>query len=235
MKKSILLKAGARACLFVAVMLLPVVRSYGQSVFDVSVDLYSRYVWRGFDFGNSPSVQPAFSFTKSGFTAGVWGAFATTGHTSNPPYSETDVYLSWSVPVKTGSISLGVTDYFFPSSTPNDYFDYADNHTFEANIGVTPAKSFPLSISGNINFAGSDKDYSAYFELDYPVSTATITFGFIPWKSGYYGTNTFAVVNTGISDSKEIPLTGAFSLVLHGSVIVNPYTKNIFLLGGISL
>lgn len=235
MKKHYNLKLIAALSLLVAISLAPIAATFAQNhALSVSVDLYNRYVWRGFDFGDSPSIQPSMSLSAGNLSIGVWGSFATTGHGSNPPYSETDLSASYSIPLNTGSLSLGVTDYFFPYATP-DYFLFNDNHVYEANVGVTFAKSFPLSISGNINFAGkSDPDNSMYFELDYPVSTATLTFGFIPMKSGYYGTRKFGVVDVGVSDSKDIPITDKFSVPLNGSLLVNPYTKKIYFLIGVS-
>ena len=234
MKKHYSLKLNIGLFSLVAILLAPMAVTFAQShLLSVSTDIYNRYVWRGFDFGDSPSIQPSLSLSASNFSLGVWGSFATTGHGSTEPYSETDLYASYAIPVNTGSVSLGVTDYFFPYLTP-DYFNYANNHQFEANVGITFAKSFPLSISGNLNFAGMDKDNSLYFELDYPISTATLNFGFIPMKSSYYGTTKAGIVNVGISDTKDIPLTSKFSLPLHGSLIVNPYTKKIFFIAGVS-
>jgi hypothetical protein len=235
MKKHYSLKLNIGLFLLVAILLVPMAATFAQShLLSVSTDLYSRYVWRGFDFGDSPSIQPSMAFTSGNFEIGVWGAFATNAHGNNPAYRETDLNVAYSIPINTGSLSLGVTDYFFPTPT-TDYFLFNDNHVYEANIGITFAKSFPLSISGNINFAGRlDPQGSTYIELDYPVSTATLTFGFIPMKSDYYGLSKAGVVNVGISDTKDIQITDKFSLPLHGSLLVNPYTKKIYFLAGVS-
>ena len=37
----------------------------------------SRYIWRGTDYGHSPSIQPTLSLTAGGFEIGGWGAIAT--------------------------------------------------------------------------------------------------------------------------------------------------------------
>ena len=37
----------------------------------VSCDVASRYVWRGTDFGNSPSAQPGISYTSGSQTLGA--------------------------------------------------------------------------------------------------------------------------------------------------------------------
>ena len=41
----------------------------------LGTDVVSRYVWRGTDFGDSPSIQPTINYTTSGFSVGFWGAY----------------------------------------------------------------------------------------------------------------------------------------------------------------
>lgn len=232
MKKHYYLKRGFKSIGLIIILIMISKVSFAQSSTDISVDLYNRYVWRGFDFGNSPSIQPDFSFTAGNFGIGAWGSFAFYG---SPAYSETDLYTSYTIPIQKSSLSIGATDYFFPYATPNKYFDYKNSHVFEANVGFTGPDSFPLTISGNINFAGADKDNSAYLELDYPVSIVTFTAGMVPSKSSYYGTNKAAVVNLGINVTKDLKVTDSFKIPLTGGVVLNPYTKNLFILAGISL
>lgn len=232
MKKHHNLKSGLKSLGLIIILIMITNVAFAQKPVDISVAMYNRYVWRGFDFGNSPSIQPDFSVNTGNFGIGVWGSFAFFG---NPTYSETDLYASYSIPIQKSSLSLGVTDYYFPYATPNKYFDFKNSHTYEANVIFTGPSSFPLTVSGNINFAGSDKDNSMYLELDYPVSIVTFTFGMLPYKSSYYGTNKAAVVNVGVSTTKDLTITSSFKVPLTGSVIVDPYTKNIFLLAGISL
>ncbi|HKJ47005.1 MAG TPA: hypothetical protein VJ991_14325 [Balneolales bacterium] len=203
-----------------------------QHSFNTSIDVYNQYVWRGFDFGHAPSLQPSFTYDNSNLEIGVWGAFATIG---KPAYTETDAYVSYAVPIKTGSLSLGITDYFFPSSTPGKYFDYANAHVFEANVGYTGPRNFPIGLSANINFAGGDKQNSMYLQASYPILTAELTMGVIPFKSDYYGLTSPGVVLLGISNTQQVKITDDFSLPVHGAVQVNPYTKNIFLLFGITI
>lgn len=232
MKNHYNLKSGFKSLGLIIILIMISKVAFAQKPVDISVDLYNRYVWRGFDFGDSPSIQPDFSVSTGNFGMGVWGSFAFFG---KPTYSETDLYASYSIPIQKSSLSVGVTDYFFPYATPGKYFDFKNSHVFEANVGFTGPSSFPLTISGNVNFAGADRDNSMYIELDYPVSVVTFTFGMLPYKSSYYGNNKAAVVNLGISTTKDLTITSTFKVPLTGSVIVNPYTKNIFLLAGISL
>ena len=41
------------------------------SPWSVSCDVASKYVWRGTDFGNSPSVQPSILYTSGSLTLGA--------------------------------------------------------------------------------------------------------------------------------------------------------------------
>ena len=57
--------------------------------FDVSCDLYNRYVWRGTDFGNAPTIQPGISFSSGPLTIGAWSAWQFNGAAS-----ENDIFVS---------------------------------------------------------------------------------------------------------------------------------------------
>lgn len=201
--------------------------------FNASVDLYNQYIWRGFNFGHAPSIQPSFTFDDSNFEIGVWGAFATIG---KPAYTETDSYVTYTIPVKKGGgFSLGITDYFFPYVSQGKYFDFSNYHVFEANVGYQGPKQFPIGLSANMNFAGMDKKNSMYLQVSYPILTAELDVGFIPFKSSYYGVIKPALVLLGISNTQKVKITDKFSLPVHGGVQVNPYTKNIFLLFGVTI
>ena len=42
----------------------------------LGVDLVSRYIWRGINVGDAPSVQPSLSLEVRGFEIGAWGAYS---------------------------------------------------------------------------------------------------------------------------------------------------------------
>ena len=121
---------------------------------NIGADIMSRYVWRGTDFGASPSIQPTFSVSKGAFEIGYWGAYAT-----NSDYTETDLYLKANV----GSFSLMISDYFIPSGA-NDFVD--SRYFFFSNkneINIDPATGSPTdqytvhALEGAISFNGTDK------------------------------------------------------------------------------
>src|SRR4030042_5046517 len=98
------------------------------SPFNAGADIYSSYVWRGTKYGKGPPMQPKLEFNAGPFTAGAWGSF------DFSDYQETDLYFSFSLPA---GLSLGMTDYYYPTL---DYFDYSDttgSHAFEISLGFS--------------------------------------------------------------------------------------------------
>ena len=58
---------------FSALFLISALGLKAQEV-SVGMEFYNRYVFRGVDFGNAPSLQPSLEFSTGGFTLGAWGA-----------------------------------------------------------------------------------------------------------------------------------------------------------------
>ena len=73
-----------------------------SSLWAVSYDVASRYVWRGTDFGNSPSIQPTLSYTSGALTLGAWSAWQFSGQAN-----KNDLYASYAL----GNYSFTLTDY----------------------------------------------------------------------------------------------------------------------------
>ena len=91
---------------------------------NLGADFMSRYVWRGIDFGRSPSIQPYLSLKTGKLEFGAWGAFTTNGL----GVQETDLYATFSI---LDNLSITITDYFFPNDEldENNYFDYSNDST----------------------------------------------------------------------------------------------------------
>lgn len=121
---------------------------------NVGADIVSRYVWRGYDFGGSPSIQPTFSLSKGAFEAGFWGAYAT-----NSDFTETDFYLKANVK----SFSFILTDYFVPNSLSdiNDsrYFAWSNKNEirFDPITGNPEDKFTTHLIEAAVQFNGTEK------------------------------------------------------------------------------
>jgi hypothetical protein len=206
----------------------------------VGVDLVNHYVWRGLLLSNSPSIQPSMSVAYGGISFGSWASYSL-----NPSeFQEVDLFLTYSI----GSFTIGVNDYYNPtdSISKNDkYFNYTKGsglHTFEPFISISEIGGTHFSASASLFAYGNDRDengknmYSSYLELSY--STIVNNFGLdffggATLNKGYYA-NKPAIVNLGISLSKEIKVSESFNIPCKGSFIVNPGTQNVYLVLAVS-
>lgn len=201
-----------------------------QSV-SLGADVVSRYVWRGLDFGESASVQPGLTVSLGKLELGAWGSYSISksGATAN----ENDLWASFSHEFKSGaSLSLGVTDYYFPNAATDsggvkkyipDFRD-GDAHTQEIWLSLAGPESVPLSI-----YAGRvlDDDGSLYAEVGAPLMEAdgvelAAHLGVVGNKSAFYGTDGAAVVNVGVTASSELGITESFAPPVSVSYVVNP-------------
>lgn len=218
------LKVGLTGILFVLAAAMPVVAQV-----EIGVDVASRYVWRGTDFGSSPSVQPDISISFGALTIGSWAAIATNG---NPAGSEIDFYATYSIETGAGTFDLVFTDYTFPDIPKGEYFT-SEAHFIELGLGYSGTESLPLSFFMG-SFVTNDNDYSIYAELGYSVGAVDLMLGFTPAASALYGTTKAGIINTGLSTSKEFTVSESFGFSLSSSLIFNPYAKDAFFLVGIS-
>jgi hypothetical protein len=205
---------------------------------EIGTALMSRYIWRGVDYGNSPSVQPSLTFTAGGFSVGTWGAYSIAGN-GDEVFSEHDLWVGYTVLTSGGSFSLLATDYHYPSAHLR-YFDYSGNgegaHTLEAGLLYTGPDAFPVSLFAAANFH-NDPDNSVYLELGYSRSINDVEIvlfaGGTPGKSDWYGTPSAAIINVGIGVICMIAVTDRFSVPVSASFIINPELEQSHLVFGI--
>jgi hypothetical protein len=194
---------------------------------DLGVEVMSRYVWRGADFGNSPSIQPEITASVGNLEIGTWAAFATTG---NPDGTEVDWFATYTFETENaGSFEIGLTDYTFPVGT--GYFT-SDAHFLEAGVGYSGTEAFPVSIFAGM-FLTNDDDSSVYIEVGYDTGPFDLFVGFTPAESELYGTTGAGVINLGFGTSHEVQVSDTFSLDLMASVMTNPYDDTLFFVFGI--
>ena len=207
-----------------------------ESPISIGADLMSRYVWRGTDYGASPSIQPYIEAGFGGFAIGAWGAYTT----NLPGVQEMDLYASYTF--LDDMLTVGITDYFFPDEVNGyDYFEWADTltgHVLEGMVGFNGLEDLPLSAMFAYNFYGADTENSLYLELGYTFSIFDV---FLGMGNGFYtsidkdnGDDKFGIVNLGISASKEIPVTEKYAIPISASLITNPNAKGLHLVFGIS-
>ena len=210
---------------------------FAQS-FSLGTDLVSRYVWRGADFGESASFQPSLAFDAHGFEVGTWASYSISPDGAGA--NEHDVWVSYTIEAgRSGSFSLGVTDYYFPAPDGSDFFDFSGDgtgsHWVEPFVRYTGPASFPITLHGAV-FVHNDPDHSVYLEAGLPVRVDGVvlglTAGVVANKSTFYATEGFALVNLGLSATKEIALSEQFTLPVSVAYILNPDQERSFLVIG---
>lgn len=202
--------------------------------FSLGADVVSRYIWRGTDFGESASIQPALSVGASGFEVGTWASYAMNPEGAGA--NEHDIWASYS----TGPLSFGVTDYYFPNAGV-DFFNFegegAGAHWIEPFVSFTGPGGFPVTFYAAY-MAHNDPDNSVYLNASYPfaVDGVDLSFGVgaSATESALYGTSGFGVIDVTLAASKSVPLTDSFSLPLSVAYILNPYSERSFLVFGLS-
>lgn len=206
----------------------------------LGLDLVSRYVWRGIDFGASPAIQPYMEYSVGNdlvtWGIGAWGSYAFTG----PAASEADLYSYLSV----GPVSLTFTDYFFPGEVwgGDQYFTYSNKkgtgHVYELMLSAG-SDDFPVYGMAAVNLGGADKNYSTYFQLGATLHPGIDLFVGMAYDNyvGYYlakGKQKFNVNSVGITASHDIEVK-KLSIPLSASLIANPEARNIWFVVSIGL
>jgi hypothetical protein len=215
------------------------------------VDFYNRYIWRGLDIANTPSIQPTLAVGWGGLELGSWGAYTLSNEASIS--DEIDFWLGYTKSCKSGvSFTALVTDYYYPNAgidffNFNDYDAVKDDtvpdpgaHLLELGASITGPASFPLTISGYINVY-NESGNNTYFQVDYPFSANGTDLTIFCGASGgstenpdYYGTDNFAVINLGVTAVRDLNVSESLSIPLTLSLIVNPRAEISHLVVGLS-
>ena len=209
--------------------------------FTVNADLVSRFVWRGFDYGNAPAVQPTLEANYKNFTLGAWGSQSISSNTGG---LEADLFASYSFNF---GLSVGITDYHFhgeslilaknlPDTTntviiperSGDYFDFENTHFLEANLDYE-IKNWYVSL--NYMFYNASDDI--YAEIGYNYKNLTLFVG--GGNEVYTSDGNFKVCNTGFTIARELRITENYSLPVFGTFVINPDLEQVHMLFGVNL
>lgn len=187
----------------------------------MGADVYSRYVWRGTDFGNSASIQPAMTFSTGGFEIGAWASYPITSDATSLGANENDLYVSYAI----ADLRITLTDYYYPEG--GEVFNYNSDDGIHFLEGSVSHGVGPVSLLAGYFFSG-DSDNSTYFELKYGFyekddKSASLTVG--AGDGMYVIEEDFNVVNVGITVS-----VGSMS----AGYIINPDSEINFLVVGYS-
>lgn len=225
---------------FLLLFILGSLAASGQKLAaEAEILLLSRHIWRGNQLGDAIAVEPSVTISGGRFSFNLWAA-----RTTNNSYSEIDLIPSYQF----NHFSLTLLDYYNPvPGEINQYLNFQEGknrHSVELNIDnySIDKQRFKWMIGtfvlGDKNEETGKPFYSTYLEFKYPFTFFGIETepfaGLTPFK-GYYA-DKFAIINTGISFSKEIDLKLPFTFPLSLSFISNPYSKQSFVIfaGGIA-
>ncbi len=210
--------------------------AHSQSV-SIGADVVSRYVWRGFDFGESLSVQPALTLGFGGLEVGAWGSYSVSRDGADA--SENDLWASYTVSAENGaSFTLAVTDYYFPAPGAKG-FSYSEAHTVELAASVTGPETLPVTLYGGM-MVRNDPDNSLYLEASLPIAAIRdadvgLVAGMVAGASDFYGTDGAGVVNLGVSAARDLEVSESFAIPFSVAYIYNPDQDRAYLVMGMSL
>lgn len=220
--------------------------SAGDLALTASADLMSRYNWRGLDFGDAFSVQPALKCQAGGWKLGFWGSYSS-------EFDEIDTWTSYTVSTSNaGSFTALVTDYYFPSAGIR-YFDFNDYddpdgagaHLIELGLSWSGPSSFPITLSGYMNVY-NEAGNCTYFQADYVTKVQDVDLGLsIGATTGstdnpvFYGSaerpvDDLQVINIGVKATRMLALSEGHELPLSVAFILNPQQEVSYLVLGLS-
>ncbi len=211
---------------------------------NTGVDFVNRYIWRGFNLGDSPSIQPSLTLGYGAFDLGIWSSY---GFADNTLSDEIDTWLSCDYTInKTLTVTAILTDYYLPNAgsklfnfNNHDDPDGPGAHILEAGIGLSGPESFPLSLFGYVNIY-NDAGNNTYFQIDYSTKVHNADIGvFVAATLGsernpdYYQSEDFAMLNFGITATRLLNVSNGFSVPVFVSYIVNPEIEISYVVVGV--
>ena len=207
-----------------------------KSPFSASMELTSKYLWRGQEYGEAPTIFPTLSYATGGLSV-----YATGAYTFDNSWREADLGISYTLK----DFTLGVVDYFYPTPVgQNDqYFNFKSDetgHMLEGCLTYAPS-SFPLTAMLSTFFFGADKNidgdqaWSTYAELGYhydftETNIFSVAVGASLNKSFYNNFETgFSIVNIALKYQTAIPVNAKFQLPVSAQYVINPQKEKSYI------
>lgn len=207
-----------------------------KSPFSGSVELTTKYLWRGQEYGEAPTFFPTLNYSIGGFCV-----YATGAYTFDKSWREADLGLSYSFK----GLTIGLVDYFYPTPVGmnDNYFNFKSDetgHLLEGCISYEPSFA-PVSILISTFFYGADKNlegkqaWSSYAELGYHYdfkdnSVISVALGASLNKSLYNSFETgFSIVNFAAKYQRELYSNDKISIPASVQFVVNPQKQKNYL------
>lgn len=227
---------------FVAFVVLAVWMSAGflcaseppKGAWQPSLEISTKHVWRGLEFGTSPVLFPALTYTRGDFSAYAMGGYATNGSHQEVDFGVSYTFKNW---------TLGLNDYYYPSQVGevDNYFDFSNSksrHWGEVYVTYTGSKipfwaTLTTFVYGTDKLDNGNNAYSTYLELGYTQritdeSNLTLIGGLSPNRGFYTGyQSTFAWPTLTLKYSHDIKI-GSYTLPVSASWLFNPHIKKSF-------
>jgi hypothetical protein len=243
-----------------------------ESKFAVAIDVVAPYLWRGIALNSTSKIafQPYASYAVTDkLTIGTWGTSNLSSDATS--YNEIDWYASYQVtPViklmisdyyynntkKAVEASLANEDEDDDLSRFNYWdFDKTGGHVYDLSLLFDfSEEGIPVDFQVNTLVSGNDlndegkQNHSTYAEMGYShsIESAGIDLrafaGGVVNKSAYYVTDGPVFTNVGLNMSKEIKITGNYSLPVflrytyneRGNLNKDGELKRNFISGGIT-
>ena len=206
-----------------------------ESPVHLGLEIQTKYMWRGIEYGTAPTLFPQIYFNKWGLNIYAMGGYAVNGS-----HSEVDLGISYSF----YGVMIGLNDYYYPSTVgENDhYFNFKrgeTGHYLEAVVGYYPEK-LPFWILASTYVAGADtlpgttkNAFSSYLELglhydflnDHQIALAC---GMALNKSFYNDyEKKFSVSNVMLQYTYNVRIKW-WTLPLKAALVYNPYRNKFY-------
>jgi hypothetical protein len=195
---------------------------------NTEVTLATRNIWRGLDYGSSPSIQGTLSLNHKYFEIGTYGTT-----TLNGTKEGFGTWVELFATAKYKSFSLTLDDYFFfnAKDSLNNYFEYdpgRTQHIIESRLKFDSEKfdvmagyAFYRNKGDDTNGVYLEAEYSPYQNLSFIVGGLTSASALSFYDDG-------GITTIGVTGKREIKPSDRFSLLLKSSLIFNPsYKKSV--------
>ena len=204
--------------------------------FSGSVELTSKYLWRGQEYGTAPTIFPTLNFSVAGLNVYASGAYS-----FNNSYSEVDLGADYTF----ADVTIGLVDYYYPSAVgENDkYFNFRNRttgHSLEAFVSYAPSW-VPLTAMLATYFWGDDKKedgsqaWSTYAELGYHHDFSerialSVALGASLNRSSYNNFETgFSIVNIGLKLESVLYKGKHLSVPASVQYVINPQKEKSYI------
>jgi hypothetical protein len=127
-----------------------------------NIDVFSSYVFRGYEVMDNVVVQPSVNVESHGVTINAWANYDTDAP-GDTDFSETDLTLNYRIPTDLIGLTVGVIEYLYTSGGPAgvDGVVPAADSDREATVALQcPKDSIPLHpvLTGYFGLEGAPKD-----------------------------------------------------------------------------